>query len=242
VDSNFKTYNYVSSFGRIDEILGQAASNYEEVDSLPDRDRLTYSNGFYANCSALFIDIRGSSTLPDLYKRPALAKLYRAYISEVVAIMNGNVQAREVNIVGDCVWAVFNTPWRQHIDSVFATAAQANSLVQVLNYKLGKAGYAKPIRVGIGMAYGRALMIKAGHNGSGISDVVYMGDVVNRAAKLAAQGSNGYAVPALMVDNVFADNLDDDNKKLLEKDWTRGCYSGDVINLAMNEWYQANCT
>jgi class 3 adenylate cyclase len=45
-----------------------------------------------------------------------------------------------------------------------------------------------PIRSGIGMSYGRALMIKAGFNGSGINDVVYMGDVVNRASKLAGLG------------------------------------------------------
>jgi hypothetical protein len=33
-------------------------------------------------------------------------------------------------------------------------------------------------------------MMKAGHNGSGTAHVVYMGDVVNAAAKLAAQGCN----------------------------------------------------
>ena len=128
MDSNHKPYDYVTSFSRVDGILAQSQSNYEEVNELPDRDRLTYSNGFYANCSALFADIRESSKLPDLYRRPALAKLYRAYISEMVAIMNGNEQAREVNIVGDCVWAVFNTPFKNHINRVFSTAAQANSL------------------------------------------------------------------------------------------------------------------
>ena len=94
MDSNHKDYNHISSFARIDDILALSQSNYEEVKELPDRDRLTYTNGFYAYCSALFADIRDSSTLPDLYKRPALAKLYRAYISELVAIMNGNEQAR----------------------------------------------------------------------------------------------------------------------------------------------------
>jgi class 3 adenylate cyclase len=242
VDSNYKTYNYVTSFPRIDGILAQPQSDYEEVNELPDRDRLTYSNGFYANCSALFADIRESSKLPGLYKRPALAKLYRAYISEMVAIMNGNEQAREVNIVGDCVWAVFNTPLKKHIDGVFSTAAQANSLVKILSYKLVKARYAQPISVGIGMAYGRALMIKAGYNGSGIADVVYMGDVVNQAAKLAAQGSNGYGVPPVMIDDVFASNLSEDNQKLVTKDRNRSCYTANVVNTAMNNWYEENCT
>jgi class 3 adenylate cyclase len=191
MDSNYRAYNYISSFSRIDDILALPAGNYEEVNALPDRDRLTFTNGFYAYCSAMFIDIRDSSTLPSKYKRPALAKLYRAFISEMVAIFNSATFAREINIVGDCVWGVYNTTLKSKIDEVFGLAATANSLAKTLNYKLGKAGYDTPIRVGIGMSYGRALMIKAGHSGSGINDVVYMGDVVNEAAKLASKGSEG---------------------------------------------------
>jgi class 3 adenylate cyclase len=242
VDSNYKIYNYQASFSRLDDILAQPQTAYEEVDGLPDRDRLTYSNGFYANCSALFADIRDSSKLPELYRRPALAKLYRAYISEMVAIMNGSQQTREVNIVGDCVWAVFNTPFKAHINEVFSVAARANALVKVLNCKLMKAGYSQPISVGIGIAYGRALMIKAGYSGSGIADVVYMGDVVNHAAKLASQGCSGYLVPPIMIDDSFASNLDEDNQKLIAKDWSRGCYTTNVVNTVMNDWYAANCS
>lgn len=241
MDSNFKIYDYIPSFSRLDGILSQPQSSYEEVKELPDRDKLTYTNGFYAYCSALFVDIRDSSKLPDKYRRPALAKLYRAYISEMVAIMNGNEHAREINIVGDGVWAVFNTPYKSDIDGVFSTAAQTNSLVKVLNYKLDKAGYSTPIKVGIGVAYGRALMIKAGYSGSGIANIVYMGDVVNAAAKLAAKGSNGYGVPPMMIDDVVADNLNEDYTKLVTKDWARECYTANAVNVAMEEWYEENC-
>ena len=114
--------------------------------------------------------------------------------------------------------------------------------MKTLNYKLIKAGYPQPISVGIGMAYGRALMIKAGHNGSGIADVVYMGDVVNQAAKLAAQGNAGYGVPPIMIGDAFAANLNEENQKLVTKDWNRGCYTANVVNTAMNDWYEVNCT
>ncbi|MYR07768.1 adenylate/guanylate cyclase domain-containing protein [Gordonia sp. SID5947] len=242
MDSNYKSYNYISSFSRIDDILAQSQSNYEEVNELPDREKLTYSNGYYANCSALFVDIRDSSKLPERYRRPALAKLYRAFISEIVAVLNGNTQSREINIVGDCVWGVFNTPYKAHIDGVFSTAAQANSLVKVLNYKLSKAGYNTPISIGIGMSYGRALMIKAGYNGSGISDVIYMGDVVNHAAKLASRGSEGILVPPMMIGDAFAANLSELNSKLVARDWTRQCYTANAVNISMNDWYDENCT
>ncbi|MEU2448004.1 adenylate/guanylate cyclase domain-containing protein [Streptomyces althioticus] len=240
MDSNFKPYDYEASFKRLKDILNQSEINYEESDSLPDREKLTYSNGFYAYCSALFIDIRGSSKLPSKYRRPTLARLYRAYVSEVVAILNSDPYCREVNIVGDGAWAVYNTPRRSDIDDIFAISYALNSMIKVLNYELKKKKL-DPIEVGIGISYGRALMIKAGYSGSGISDVVYMGDVVNHAAKLAAHGNEGYSDNTIMVSDVFYQNLKDENKKLLSWNSNRGCWHGDVIRKDMEAWYQENC-
>ncbi|MDP9824061.1 adenylate/guanylate cyclase domain-containing protein [Nocardioides massiliensis] len=242
MDSNHREYKHVDSFARIDEILEQPSTNFEEKKSLPDRDTLTYTNGFYAYCSALFVDIRDSSELPSIYNRPALAKLYRAFISEMVSIMNGNSTAREINIVGDCVWGVFNTPSKPDIDAVFSMAAQANSLMKVLNYKLLKKNYQTPIRVGIGMSYGRALMIKAGASGSGIADVVYMGDVVNQASKLAAAAGGAKVGAPLAMDGVFRQNLNESNTKLTTYNTTHTLYTANAVNIAMNDWYEANCT
>jgi class 3 adenylate cyclase len=240
MDSKLKLYDFEASFKRIDGILAQGAGDYTEVDELPSRDDLTYTNGFYAYCSALFIDIRDSSSLPSKAKtRPVLAKIYRSFISETVAIFNSDPHAREVNIVGDCVWGVYNTPKKPHIDGVFQLAYEANSLVKVLNYKLGKKGY-PTIAAGIGMAYGRALMIKAGYNGSGINDVIYMGDVVNEAAKLAARGSKGFA-PALMVQHTFYANLKPGNQAFLQRATDGVCMQGNVVQKGMEAWYDENC-
>lgn len=238
MDSNYKDYDYVASAKRIDEYLGQPAGNFTEVDSLPDRDKLTFTNGFYANCSAIFVDIRDSSSLSDHYDRPRLAKLYRAYLSEMVAIFNSDPGTREVNIAGDAVWAVVNTPYKTDIDDVFRFAYTANSLMQLLNKKLAAAGYKTPIKAGIGASWGRALMVKAGYNGSGINDVVYMGDVVNEAAHLAAKANTPWQSP-IFVSSVFYGNLNDHNQKLLAYNQAHRCYSGDVILTSMREWMDA---
>lgn len=243
MDSNYRAYEHIASFERIDEILAQPAGNFEEVKSLPDRDRLTFTNGFYANCTALFVDIRDSSKLPEKYNRPALAKLYRAFISEAVAVLNGNATAREINIVGDCVWAVYNTPYRSDIDMVFSTAARLNSLRKTLNHKLSKAGYSEPIRFGIGIAYGRALMIKAGHKGSTINDVVYMGDVVNSAAHLANEGGKTAWAPPIYMDADFWGNLNEANQALTQQQSLYPpVHTADVVNTVMNDWFEENCT
>jgi class 3 adenylate cyclase len=241
MDSNYKTYDHIASASRIRAILNQSDIDYSEKDSLPDRDKLTYSNGFYSYCSALFVDIRGSSKLPSKYRRPTLARLYRSYVSEVVAIMNSDPYCREVNIVGDGAWAVYNTPNKTDIDDVFRLAYTINSMIKVLNYELQKRKI-DPISIGLGMSYGRALMIKAGYSGSGISDVVYMGDVVNQAAKLAANGNQGYGDEPLMVSEVFYQNLNKENKELLRWNYKRSCWNGNVINTAMQNWYEENCT
>jgi class 3 adenylate cyclase len=153
VKSNFTLYDQPVSIARIDKILAGEDTKFEELNSLPSRDRLTFANGFYVYCSALFIDIRGSSQLTDKYYRPTLAKLYRAYISETVALINGNPICAEVSIEGDAVWGVFDTPTKANIDSVFATAFMLNSLVKSLNCRTARYGIA-PIVAGIGVSYG----------------------------------------------------------------------------------------
>ncbi|MGA5195676.1 adenylate/guanylate cyclase domain-containing protein [Streptomyces exfoliatus] len=242
MDSNYKLYDHVASASRIKEYLTGAQGNYEEVDTLPDRDKLTFTNGFYANCSAIFVDIRGSSQLPTHYKRPRLARIYRAYISELVAIFNGSVLTREVNIAGDAAWAVVNTPSKPNIDAVFAMGYMANSMTKLMNYHMKKANYEVPIKIGVGMSYGRALMVKAGYSGSGINDVVYMGDVVNEAAKLANHGNSQWNIPALVASEDFHYNLNKDNQAFFKKDHSRGCYTADVVHTGMEDWFQANCT
>lgn len=239
MEAKHNTYNYVSGARRMNEILNQSDVNYEERDNLPSRDALTFSNGFYAYCSALFIDIRDSSKLPDKHTRPVLARIYRAFVSEMVAVFSGFNRCREVNIVGDCVWAVYNTPTTDDIDEVFTVAALASSMVNVFNKELEKKGFTT-INVGIGMSYGRALMVKAGYEGSGMNDVVYMGDVVNHAAKLAANGSKTYSDSRLMVSDVFRQNLNDHNKGLLTWNGNRGCWNGYVVRMDVDEWTGEN--
>lgn len=238
--SNHITYNFENSFKRIDNILESSENSFEELDQIPSRDKLTFTNGFYVNCSALVVDIRDSSSLPSKHNRPKLAKLFRAYISEVVAIMNGNLFCSEVNVVGDGILGIFDTPTKPLIDSVFNTSAKISSLIDVLNCKFKKKDISQ-IEIGIGMSYGRALMIKAGYKGSEINDVIWMGEVVNHAYKLANYGNRSFSDYETMVSEVFYNNLNDHNKGLLSPNYDRTCYHGNIINPEMKEWYKENC-
>lgn len=246
MDGNHQNYDFATSLGRLDEILNQPSGSFEETESLPDRDRLTFTNGFYSFCTALFVDIRDSSELPDKYKRPRLAKIYRAFISEAVAILNSDYYVREVNIVGDCVWGVYKTPQKSDINDIFSLACRLNALENVLNVKMKKKGYDTPIYFGIGLSYGRALMIKAGYKGSGINDVVYMGDVVNQAAHLASRGgkANGFynRTDRIHMDGVFRQNLNEHNTGLtrLVQSYPSEVFSSDAYISNMMDWAKDN--
>ncbi len=238
MQSNYSIYDYIKSVERIDSVIAESENSFKELNAIPPRSDLSFANGFYVNCSALFVDIRKSSQLPDEHYRPKLAKLYRAYISEVVAAMNGNANCAEISIAGDGVLGIFNSQYQSDINEVFSTAAIISSLIDILNYKLKKNDI-KEIAVGIGMSYGRVLMIKAGFSGSKINDVVWMGDVVNEASKLASYGNIDYSNYEMMVSSVFYDNLSEENKKLLTWNNLKSCYHGYVINVAMNEWLKS---
>jgi class 3 adenylate cyclase len=239
--NNTISYDVDKSSERMDEILNAGSGNYADKDSVPLRSSLTYTNGYYVYVTSVFVDIVGSSDMTDQHKRPTLAKMYRSFISECVAVMNSVSISREINIHGDCVWGIFETPAKSDVDDVISLTAQINSMIKILNYKLNKKGYST-ISVGIGTDYGRALMIKAGYSGSGINDVIWMGDVVNSTSNLCNVAGRGHRKP-IVISSVIHNNLNDHNKGLFSyfNNGSISGYEGDIIDTSMDDWYKENC-
>jgi len=239
MEATYSFYDFNKSIDRISEILNASDSLYEEKDYIPSRDLLTFSNGFYVNCSALFVDIRGSKLLNEKHRKPTLAKIYKTYISEIIAVLRGNQTVHEIFIEGDCVWAIFNTPNKSDVNHLFETAACVSSLIEILNIKYCRKSYSA-LTVGIGLSYGQSLYIKSGYKGSGINEAVWIGKLVSEAAKICSYGNKTYDDKEMMVSDIFYNNLSDDYKKMLSKNYNRSCYHGKVINLTMNEWVKKN--
>lgn len=237
MESKNFVYTVEDSDARIKGIL-DSSETFEEVDAIPPRTSLTYSNGFYVNCTAVFIDIRGSSKLTETHNRPVIGKLYRSYISECVAIMNSDPSCKEVFISGDCVSGIFDSPFKSNIVSAFETAGKLSTLIELLNWRLSNKGY-KPIECGIGIAYGRALMIKAGASGSGVNDVVWIGDVVNKAAHLCHQGNRDGNKSVQLSNSVFI-NLTDEYKSFCTAHIFSGTldYETDIYNVSMRKYFE----
>lgn len=233
MQSNYKPYDFQKSLNRLEDRLN-GSFTYQEMESIPTRDKLTYNNGFYVTCSALFVDIRKSSQLPQLHKRPVLARIYRSYISEIVSILNSFTSCKEINIIGDCVSGIFDAKNVQQFREVYIASIMVNGIVSILNHKLTKKGIT-PISIGIGLAHGRALMIKTGANGSGINDVVWMGEVVNQASNFCNM-ANKQDIKSIVIDAKIYSKLDSQEQILFSPRIYENWYHGDILTQGMNEW------
>jgi class 3 adenylate cyclase len=235
MEATHSDYDFSESLKRIDEILDASNTSYEDSKGIPARDRLTFTNGFNVQVTVIFVDIRGSKALAEKHTRPVLAKIYRSYISEVVAALRSSDTISEIFIEGDGVWGVFNTTTKPHVDDVFQIAGRVASLIDVLNVQFEKKGYSK-IDVGIGVDDGDSLYIKAGYKGSGINEVVWVGRVIGQAAALCSHGHRSYTDERIMVSELVYGSLTDTHKRFLRWNAERGCWHGNVVNLQMNEW------
>ena len=239
MEASYSPYDFNKSIERIDEILDGSDTSYENKKSIPSRSSLTFNNGYYVECSAIFIDIRDSKYLSATHTRPVLAKIYKTYISELVAVLKKHSKINEIYIEGDSVWGICDTPTKTDINELFGVGATASSLVDILNIKYKRKGYSK-LTVGIGISYGASLLIKSGYKGSGINEVVWLGKLVGEAAMLCSYGNKSYNDWETMVSNVFYNNLNEHNQGLLKKNYQRDCHHGNVHNVRMNEWVKDN--
>jgi class 3 adenylate cyclase len=239
MEASYAAYDHLASIARIDEILAGADASYDSHNGIPARTSLTFDNGYYVDVTVLFIDIRGSKELAEKHTRPVLAKLYRAYISEVISVLRSNTTIHEIYVEGDGIWAVFNTTTTVNVNEVFGTAAELSSLIDTLNIKLAKKGYST-LKVGIGLEDGDTLYIKAGAKGSGINEVVWVGKIVGSSAQLCSYGNKTWGDGEIMVSKRIYEMLNEKNKGFMQYNVLRDCYQGNVVNSAMNEWVKKN--
>lgn len=238
MEATHSIYDFNKSISNFDEILNSSDSNYVTHKGIPNKSNLTFTNGYYVDVTVLFIDIRGSKELSKKHTRPVLAKIYRAYISEVISVIKGNSYISEINVEGDGIWAVFNTISNKDVDTVFLTACKLASLIDILNVKLSRKEYSQ-INIGIGIDDGESLLIKAGYKGSGINEVVWLGKVVGETALLCSNANKNGNYRIMVSEKVF-NCLSEHNKSLLHENIEHNCYHGDVIISNMNNWVKAN--
>lgn len=232
-------YNYKQGKSRVEYIL----DNYmeiEERDKLPSDGNFTFENGYISWVTAIFVDIRDSTTLfskNDEYT----AKMVRAFTSEVIEILRSDENIREIGIRGDCVYAIYTTSKQSDILDCADKTFDVNTFINMFNKIIENRG-GKGLKVGIGMATDKELVIKAGRKSVGINNKVWIGKAVTIASKLSSYGDKHY-LPRLMYSKSsyinFIEGLEERNRNA--NSWFKyiddfNAYSADIVKVDFNNW------
>lgn len=197
-------YEFSKSKDTIVSILN-SPTKIVERDRIPSSDSdFTYENGIKTWVGALFIDIVNSSRLFQTANEDT-ARIIRCFCSEIISILRDDDNYREIGIRGDCVYCIYSTPDQDDLVYIFRHAYRINSFMKMLNKLLGKYGY-PTLDAGIGLGCSQDLIIKAGQNGSGINDRIWIGKAVVDASHLSDK-ANRNGIREIAMSPVFYNNI-----------------------------------
>lgn len=240
-------YDYKKGKERIEEILDNKLEVVEQ-NELPKDNAFTFSNGYYSWVTAVFVDIRDSSTLFADENKEKVSKVIRSFTSEVIEILRDDENLREIGIRGDCVYAIYTTPQKDDIFELADKTFYINTYMNMLNKLLTERSL-PTIKVGIGMSSAQELVVKAGRKDVGINSKVWIGKAVTRASNFSALGSkngNSALVYSSCSYNNFIDALEERNKGKNPRDWfvyhkdegDGAYYTANVVKSDFDKWIE----
>jgi len=200
-----KSYEYKKRKKKVEEILDNT-DKVINVTKFPRDEDFTYATGYKAWAGAIIVDLRDETTSLNNEDDVSISKIIRGFTSEIIEILRSNTgdQLKEIGIRGDCVFAVYSTPSKEDIYDVAYRAFQVNTYMKMLNKLLEKRNLPN-IKAGIGLGATETLAVKAGRKSSGISNLVWIGESVAKAAKAADLG-NKNGKQAIVMTSVFYNN------------------------------------
>lgn len=237
-------YNYREGKKRVEEILKNKLK-VEESDTIPKENSFTYENAYYGCVGAIFVDIRNSSNLFSNEDKEKVSKVIRAFTSEIIEILRQGDILREIGIRGDCVYAIYTTPYKNDVYELFNKSSFVNTYMKMLNMLLEENDL-PTINAGIGLSMANELVVKAGRKGVGINNAVWIGKAVTKASNLSSLGNKNFSKP-ICISEIAYDNF---IETLVEcsgehaKLWFDKCrdenyevyYNADIVNMEFNEW------
>lgn len=177
----------------INKIISSEVLEKEITETLPKIDDLTDSNKIYqGKVSVLFVDMRGSTKLPEQFNKEQLVKIYRSYIRTVVqAIRYSGGVVRD--FMGDGILAVFSDDehGKSEDKAVYAARYIVTVIDKVLNPVLDKE-IKHRISCGIGIHTGEVSLSKVGMKGKEQDEeseneygIAWIGNSTNMACKFS---------------------------------------------------------
>lgn len=239
------TYDYKRGKERIEEILDNRLEVIEK-DKVPSDDLFTFSNGYYSWVTAIFVDIRDSSSLFAHEDKEKVSKVIRSFTSEVIEILRDDDNLREIGIRGDCVYSIYTTPKQEDVYQIANKSFYVNTYMKMFNKLLSERSLPQ-INVGIGISTAKELVVKAGLKDTGINSKVWIGEAVTTASNLSSignkEGNNPLVCSSASYSN-FIESLEKNNEGKNPKKWFHShydenngsYYTADIIKTNFNDW------
>lgn len=224
-------YNFEESLFRIDQMLNFQISEEETRSSIPNLNVIPAKGGVITNCSVMQMEMTPSSSSD--YSQ--LLRVYRAFLSETVAILASNINCVDIKALGTQLTAVFNTPFKNNIETLIDKTAMINTLAQIVTKKAKRLGL-PGISVKIGVDYGNVMLMRYGKlNNDEVypKGLVWIGKPVEGAQMLVERPVFGRNI---WISDVVFQNLSEEYTKFFQREKESGCYCADIINMHMKSW------
>lgn len=239
----FTNYDYKNRKKEVEDILDNTDA-VNQVNKFPRDENFTYTNGYKAWASAIFVDLRDSTTLFTKNDDMEISRVIRGFTSEVIEILKKDTDKedlKEIGIRGDCVYAIYSTPLKTDIYDVVERAVFINTYLKMLNQLLNHRKL-PTIRAGIGLNASETLTVKAGRKNSGINNLVWIGESVSIASKLSDLGNKNNVSPIVM-SPLFYENYKEVVDTVEQEYWKSGFdlnqgyyYHANLVDVAFNNW------
>lgn len=230
-------YDYKAGKERIKEILDNKLE-IKTGTSIPKDNNFTYDNAYKGYVTALFVDIRNSTKLFSNENKTIVSKIIRSFTSEIIEILRNDDNIRELGIRGDCVYAIYTSNYKENIDTIYIYASYINCCLFMLNKLFSQKGY-PTIEAGIGISTAEELVVKAGRYGTGINNLVWIGEAVTLAAKFSSM-ANKNSYNHLIISSLTYNNIKEDYQNLMTEkyDYDLGMYvyHGSPVNVGFEKW------
>lgn len=204
----------------------QRSAEIEELQSMSEiGDMSSFSKAVvYVTVVSVYIDETTYRNLAD-----------RAIITEsICAAFAEHPKCKDVVSLGNYIVGVFNTAFKNDIDSALDSVGKVMALFNLVNKVYGQT-MQRDITYGVGMNYAKALLVKS--MGGDTPQYTWSGDAITTAMNLSEKASYGKKVFASYT---IYNNLKEDYQKLFTKALLEGYYEANPVNNAMNKWINAN--
>mgnify|MGYP000307249605 FL=1 len=166
----------------------------------------------------LQFDIRDSTTLFTKYNKVTVSKIIRSFTSEIIEILRPYENLREIGIRGDCVYAIYTTPYIKDIFNLYNMTVYINTYMNMLNSLLKLKNFPE-IKAGIALSTAQELVVKAGRKGSGINNLVWIGNAVTSAANFSSLANKNGNEPLIFSECAYNNFSKDERFKNDKPAW-----------------------